>query len=59
MEIIKDELNVKEIIVKNSLEQGAVELDTEITDDLRNEGDMRDLVRQIQDMRKDAKLDAI
>jgi isoleucyl-tRNA synthetase len=56
LEIIKDELNVKEILIKDSLEQGTVELDTEITDDLRNEGDMRDMVRMVQDMRKDANL---
>jgi isoleucyl-tRNA synthetase len=56
LEIIKDELNVKEIIIKETLESGTVELDTEITEDLRNEGEMRDLVRQIQDMRKDANL---
>ncbi len=56
LDIIKDELNIKEILVKDSLEQGTVELDTEITDDLRNEGDMRDMVRTIQDMRKDANL---
>ena len=56
LDIIKDELNVKEVAVKNSLGTGIVELDTEITDELRNEGDMRDLVRQIQDMRKDANL---
>ncbi len=56
LDIIRDELNVKEVVVKQSLESGTVELDTEITDELRNEGDMRDLVRQIQDMRKDANL---
>ncbi len=55
-DIIKEELNVKEIVVKETLESGTVELDTEITEDLRNEGEMRDLVRQIQDMRKDANL---
>jgi isoleucyl-tRNA synthetase len=56
LDIVKDELNVKEVIVKDSLVAGTVELDTEITDDLRDEGDMRDMVRMIQDMRKDANL---
>lgn len=61
LEIIKDELNVKEIVMKaetNSFELtgNQVTLDTNITEDLRNEGEMRDLVRQIQDMRKDANL---
>lgn len=56
LDIVKDELNVKEVVVKNELTAGNVELDTEITDALRNEGDMRDLVRMIQDMRKNADL---
>lgn len=56
LDIIKDELNVKEVVVKDSLTVGQVELDTEITENLRNEGDMRDMVRTIQDMRKDADL---
>jgi isoleucyl-tRNA synthetase len=45
--IIADELNVKEVKAgtKN-------ELDTTITDTLRAEGVMRDLVRAVQDMRK-------
>jgi isoleucyl-tRNA synthetase len=56
LDIIRDELNVKEVIIDESLSQNEVRLDTEITDDLRNEGDMRDMVRTIQDMRKDADL---
>jgi hypothetical protein len=66
-EIIKDELNVKSIIFSPETPVGEnlifggsgdikIALDTEITEDLRNEGEMRDLVRQIQDMRKDANL---
>jgi isoleucyl-tRNA synthetase len=56
LEILREELNVKEIIIDRSLKSDTVILDTEITADLRNEGDMRDLVRMIQDMRKDANL---
>ena len=56
LDIVKDELNVKQVLVKDTLQLGAVELDTEITDSLRDEGDMRDLIRQIQDMRKSADL---
>lgn len=56
LDIVKDELNVKQVSVKDALQSGTVELNTEITDALRNEGDMRDLVRQIQDMRKNADL---
>lgn len=50
-EIIKDELNVKDIIYDNTIES-EVELDTYITEDLRREGQYRELVRAIQDMRK-------
>lgn len=46
-DLIKEELNVKEIKI------GDVGLDTTITPDLKLEGDYRELVRQIQDMRKD------
>lgn len=56
LEIIKDELNVKDIVQDESLGDGEVKLDTEITEELRNEGDMRELVRKIQDMRKTADL---
>jgi len=58
--IIKDEVNVKEVETdfdsyENDFE-GNVWLDTEITDELRDEGEMRDLIRMIQDMRKAADL---
>jgi isoleucyl-tRNA synthetase len=50
-EILKDELNVKEI---KSIEEGdkKVELDTEITEELKKEGQYRELLRVIQDIRK-------
>lgn len=54
-EIVKDELNVKDIkIIKG--EEKKVELDTNITDELKQEGNYRELVRAIQDMRKKAGL---
>jgi isoleucyl-tRNA synthetase len=56
LDIIKDELNVKAVVVDESLAQGVISLDTEITDELRDEGEMRDLIRMIQDMRKVADL---
>ncbi len=53
LEIVKDELNVKEVIMDASLERGAVSLDTVITDDLRDEGIVRELMRAIQERRKE------
>ncbi len=50
-EILKDELNVKEIVQDAAIES-EVELDTEITPELKREGEYRELVRAIQDTRK-------
>jgi len=50
-EILKDELNVKEIIGDDAL-LNEVELDTIISPELKEEGDYRELVRALQDMRK-------
>ncbi len=53
-QLIKDELNVKDIIFKEGAEL-SVELDTKITPELEREGQAREIVRQIQDARKEAK----
>ena len=54
-DLIKDEVNVKEI--KTNLSQEAeVALDTNITPELKMEGEARELIRAIQDMRKAADL---
>lgn len=50
LEILKDELNVKEIIVDKNI--SGVELDVNITPELKQEGDYRELLRGVQDMRK-------
>jgi len=51
IEIMKEELNIKNILfVKEGEEK--VEIDTKITEDLKKEGNYRELVRAIQDMRK-------
>ncbi|KKR74853.1 MAG: Isoleucine-tRNA ligase [Candidatus Nomurabacteria bacterium GW2011_GWA1_40_8] len=50
-ELIKDELNVKEVCFDNSV-QNEVELDVNITEELKQEGNYRELLRALQDMRK-------
>ncbi|MBI2041975.1 MAG: class I tRNA ligase family protein [Candidatus Nealsonbacteria bacterium] len=47
-ELIKDEVNVKKIIFSNTLI-----LDTKITPELKKEGEMREIVRNIRDLRKE------
>ncbi|MEK7641353.1 MAG: class I tRNA ligase family protein [Patescibacteria group bacterium] len=51
--ILRDEVNVKEVICDPKLKT-EVELDVELTPELREEGTMRDLVRMIQGLRGDA-----
>ena len=51
--LVKDELNVKEVVVRLNL-KGDVQLDTKLTPQLKEEGQVRELLRHIQDMRKDA-----
>jgi len=55
LELIKDEINVKEVICDETL-KGKIKIDKKITRELKEEGMMRELVRQIQDMRKQAGL---
>jgi isoleucyl-tRNA synthetase len=50
-DLIKDEINVKEIIYDNSIEN-EVELNIVMTEELKEEGSYRELVRALQDMRK-------
>ena len=53
--LIKDEINVKEVVVDNSIAD-SVELDMDITPELKAEGQVRELIRGIQEMRKQEKL---
>jgi len=53
LSLIREELNVKDIVVKEGKET-KVELDTKITPKLEKEGLARELVRTIQSMRKKA-----
>lgn len=48
LDLIKDEVNVKEITFG-----GELKLDTEITAELKEEGIVREVIRNIQEMRKD------
>ncbi len=50
-QLYKDELNVKEVVFDKSLKERVVH-DTTITKELKEEGDVREFVRQIQAMRK-------
>ncbi len=50
--ILADELNVKKILTEAS----ELLLDTKITEELQKEGDVRELIREVQDLRKAAKL---
>ena len=52
IEVLKDELNIKAVEADETLEE-EMWLDTELTDELREEGMVRDLVRQIQGWRKE------
>lgn len=53
--LVQDEVNVKEVVTDQSIE-GAVELDTEITPELKREGEVREFIRAVQDLRKQAGL---
>jgi len=55
LQLIKDEINVKEVVFDESMEEG-VELDTNLTQELKEEGAVREITRAIQSKRKDAKL---
>jgi isoleucyl-tRNA synthetase len=53
LNILRDEINVKEIIFDPKI-KNEVELDKKITPELKAEGQLRELVRLIQDLRKKA-----
>jgi isoleucyl-tRNA synthetase len=55
VDLIKDELNLKEVII-NASQADDVSLDITMTDELIHEGDIRKLMRAIQDMRKEKNL---
>jgi isoleucyl-tRNA synthetase len=52
LDLVKEEVNVKEVVFDANLST-EVELDTYITPELEEEGELRDLIRAIQDRRKE------
>jgi len=52
LNLIKEEVNVKEVVFDEKIST-EVELDTYITPELEEEGELRDLIRAIQDRRKE------
>lgn len=55
LNLIKEEVNVKEICFSEEI-SGETELDTQITEELREEGIVREVIRNIQEMRKESGL---
>lgn len=55
LELVKDEVNVKEIVFDES-QEGEVTLDLNITEELKAEGDARGVIRAIQEARKELNL---
>lgn len=51
-EIIKEELNVKSVEFKKAAEL-SIELDTNLTEDLKKEGEAREIIRNVQKLRKE------
>ncbi len=60
LDIVKDELNIKNVVFDNSVEVGnkSIAFDTNITPELKDEGNFRELVRFVQDTRKKMSLNA-
>ena len=56
-EIIKEELNIKEVFTHNRSETDLVVVNLQITPELRREGLSREVIRHIQNSRKQAGLD--
>jgi isoleucyl-tRNA synthetase len=53
LDIIKEEVNVKNVVVNKTQDDNVI-LDTEITKELKLEGIAREIIRHIQEMRKEA-----
>ena len=55
LELIKEEVNVKKILFDAKIKEG-IKLDTKITKELKEEGLIREVIRNLQEMRKQAGL---
>ncbi|MCL4437714.1 class I tRNA ligase family protein [Patescibacteria group bacterium] len=55
LDLIKDEVNVKNIVFDGKIKD-EIELDFTITAELKAEGTLREVIRSVQDLRKEAKL---
>jgi isoleucyl-tRNA synthetase len=55
-QIVAEELNVKQVVFKKQSEEVEAELDTEITPELAKEGEAREIIRNVQKMRKEQNL---
>lgn len=55
LDLIKDEINVKEVVADEKI-SGEVELDTNITPELKEEGTVREIIRALQEIRKNKKM---
>ena len=55
LEIIKGEVNVKKVVFDDKIKE-EIELDQVLTKELKEEGDFREIIRAIQDLRKKKKM---
>jgi len=55
LELIKDEVNVREVIFDGTI-GGEVELDVNLTEELKEEGFIREIIREVQAQRKEQNL---
>lgn len=55
-DVIREEVNVKEVIPVSDLASGEVRLDIALTPELTREGEIRELIRAVQGLRKEAGL---
>ena len=56
LKIIAEEINVKRVVISSGVNGGEVALDLTLTDELREEGLVRETIREIQSFRKEQKL---